>query len=229
MKANHMTILLAVSMLSAIPLTAVAQSDRRSVTETYAKIAQKNIVGTVRDTDGEPLAGATVMIEGTKEGVATDIDGNFTILTKRKDPVIVISYIGMETTKISVPKDYKLLDVTLRPVDNMMDEVVVTGYQNIKRENATGSYQKFTAADLEKRHASDLVSNLEGSIPGLVRTRSYNGVKEGEDQLLIRGTGTFNASTAPLVVVDGLPIEGGMNSVNPYDVENVTVLKDASL
>ena len=134
----------------------------------------------------------------------------------------------METARIVLPTKHNLLDITLQPVENMMDEVVVTGYQNIKRENATGSYQKLTAADLEKRHASDLVSNLEGSIPGLVRTRSYNGVKEGEDQLLIRGAGTFNASTAPLVVVDGLPIEGGMNSVNPYDVENVTVLKDAS-
>lgn len=228
MKVNQLPILLVASMLSAIPLTAVAQSDTRSAAETYAKITQKNIVGIVRDIDGEPLAGATVLIEGTKEGVATDIDGNFSILTKQKNPVLLISYIGMETARIVLPTKHNLLDITLQPVENMMDEVVVTGYQNIKRENATGSYQKLTAADLEKRHASDLVSNLEGSIPGLVRTRSYNGVKEGEDQLLIRGAGTFNASTAPLVVVDGLPIEGGMNSVNPYDVENVTVLKDAS-
>ena len=228
MKVNQLPILLVASMLSAIPLTAVAQSDTRSAAETYAKITQKNIVGIVRDIDGEPLAGATVLIEGSKEGVATDIDGNFSILTKQKNPVLLISYIGMETARIVLPTKHNLLDITLQPVENMMDEVVVTGYQNIKRENATGSYQKLTAADLEKRHASDLVSNLEGSIPGLVRTRSYNGVKEGEDQLLIRGAGTFNASTAPLVVVDGLPIEGGMNSVNPYDVENVTVLKDAS-
>ena len=169
MKVNQLPILLVASMLSAIPLTAVAQSDTRSAAETYAKITQKNIVGIVRDIDGEPLAGATVLIEGTKEGVATDIDGNFSILTKQKNPVLLISYIGMETARIVLPTKHNLLDITLQPVENMMDEVVVTGYQNIKRENATGSYQKLTAADLEKRHASDLVSNLEGSIPGLVR------------------------------------------------------------
>lgn len=228
MLPRNVTLLLVASMVSAYPLTTVAQNDSRSVTEAYSKIVQKNIVGTVRDSDGEPLAGATVLIEGTKEGVATDIDGNFSILTKKDKPVLVISYIGMVTERIEVPKDYKIIDVCLKPHENMMDEIVVTGYQNIKREGATGAYQKISAAELEKRHASDLVSNLEGNIPGLVVTRDYTGVKEGEDQLLIRGTGTFNANTAPLVVVDGLPIEGGLNSVNQYDIENITILKDAS-
>ncbi|MDE5960661.1 MAG: TonB-dependent receptor plug domain-containing protein, partial [Duncaniella sp.] len=106
------------------------------------------------------------------------------------------------------------------------NEVVVTGYQNIKRESATGSYQVLTSDDLDKRSTTDLASRLEGAVPGLVMDPKKNSTDE--DAFTIRGVGTFQAKSSPLIVVDGLPIEGGISTVNPYDIENITVLKDAA-
>ena len=223
MTAKHYAYLLAMALLPSMPLSAVGQT-AKSVSDTYAQIDQKNIVGAVTDSDGEPLAGATVMIEGTNQGVATDVDGNFSILTKQKNPVLLITYIGMEPVRLELhrEKGYKFLQVRMTPKTTMMDEVVVTGYQTMKRESSTGSYQTISAEDIDKRFTGDLVSNLEGKVPGLV------GAEKGESSIVIRGAGSFSAQNSPLIVVDGLPIEGGLESVNPYDVENITVLKDAA-
>ena len=100
-------------------------------------------------------------------------------------------------------------------------------YQNIKKENATGSYQVIDAEDLERRYSTDVISSLEGMLPGLV---SYNtGLNDDpESNIMIRGVSTFTDRTKPLVVVDGLPIEGSIETVNPYDIESITVLKDAA-
>lgn len=94
MNIRTTAILLAIAATAAIPVDIAAQSSR-SASSTMSKIAEKNIIGTVRDSEGEPLVGATVMIEGTSQGVATDADGNFSILSARKNPVLLISYIGM--------------------------------------------------------------------------------------------------------------------------------------
>ncbi|MDE6809393.1 MAG: SusC/RagA family TonB-linked outer membrane protein [Muribaculaceae bacterium] len=213
--------LLAVACLAAMPFNIAAQTTG-TPSSTLSKIAEKNIVGTVCDNEGEPLAGASVIIEGTSQGVSTDVDGNFTILSSQKNPVLLITYIGMNPMRIEVPKDYHLLEIKMTPQSNMMEEVVVTGYQTIKRESATGSYQTITSEDINKRFTGDLVSNLEGKVPGLV------GAEKGESEIVIRGLGSFSAQNSPLIVVDGLPIEGGLETVNPYDVENITVLKDAA-
>ena len=159
MNIKKIAILLAIAACAAWPVDMAAQTTR-SATSAMEKIAEKNIIGTVRDDAGEPLVGATVMIEGTTEGVATDADGNFSILTTRKKPVLLITYIGMEPMRVEVPKNFRLLDLKMTPQTNMMDEVVVTGYQTIKRESATGSYQTITAEDLNTRFTGNLVSNL---------------------------------------------------------------------
>lgn len=221
MNIKKSILLLAIASIGALPIDMVAQSNSGPMS-TMSKIADKNIIGTVRDNDGEPLVGATIMIEGTNQGVMTDIDGNFSILSNKKNPVLLITYVGMKPIKIEVPKDYHVLEVTMNPQTNLMEEVVVTGYQNIKRESATGSYQTITSDDINKRFTGDLASNLEGKVPGLV------GAEKGEHEMVIRGLGSFSAQNSPLIVVDGLPIEGGLETVNPYDIENITVLKDAA-
>ena len=199
-----------------------------SVVEEIKNIERRTLVGVVQDENGEPLPGATVRIKGTQNGVITDVDGTFSFIAGTKNPVIIVSYVGMETVTMKVTSDTKYIRISMRPQENLMDEVVVTGYQNIKRENATGSYQTLSAEDMDKRYTGDISSNLEGKIPGLVTVRTDSQTATGEDAITIRGVGTFNAKTSPLVVVDGLPIEGGLDSVNPYDVENITVLKDAA-
>ncbi|MCC8113266.1 MAG: SusC/RagA family TonB-linked outer membrane protein [Bacteroidales bacterium] len=215
---------MAIAVIALSSITAMGQTD---VAKTISHIEEKAISGLVLDETGEPLPGATVIVEGTKIGVTTDLDGNFTLLTDIKSPTLEISYIGFSTVKVTCEPPYKFMRVIMKEVPNIMNDVVVTGYQTMKRENATGAYQIITASDLDKRHTGDIVSNLEGQVPGLVKQAS-NTNKFGDDALVIRGVGTFEAETKPLIVVDGLPIEGGLDTVNPYDVASITVLKDAA-
>lgn len=189
---------------------------------------KKLVTGIVTDTDGNPLVGASVVQQGTTSGTVTDIDGQFSLLVEGKDPRLVISYVGMQSQTLRLNPDHEgFLIATLESGSTLMDEVVVTGYQNLKRENATGAYQMISSAELDSRYTGDVVSRLEGMVPGLVSYDNGSG-KSGEEAITIRGTGSFQARTNPLVVVDGLPIEGSIESVNPYDIENITVLKDAS-
>lgn len=188
---------------------------------------KKNITGMITDENEQPLPGVTVMLKGTTSGASTDIDGQFTILAEGKEPVLEISYVGMKSKTVKVSPKEPFLYIQLEPDENILDEVLVTGYQNIKRENATGSYQLISSKKLDERHTGTIIENLEGQIPGLM---SYNNGMNGggEDALTIRGISSFQARTNPLVVVDGLPIEGSIETVNPYNIENITVLKDAS-
>lgn len=210
-----------------MPCLANAQDrERGSATSIMHDIDDKTIMGTVLDENGEPLPGATIRVEGTNQVAATDIEGNFSILAAKKNPTILITYVGMKPVTLHIDGKNGYLQIKMEPNPSLMDEVVVTGYQNIKRENATGSYQVITSKDLDKRSVQDLSSNLEGRVPGLVKNGKSS--SSDEDAFTIRGRGSFQARTAPLVVVDGLPIEGGMSTINPYDIENVTVLKDAA-
>lgn len=179
------------------------------------------VSGTVYDEEGDPLPGATVAVEGTSDMVASDIDGKFRLHVDGTDPVLTVSCIGMHPYHVALTARTvsSPLKIVLRTNVAMMDEVVVTGYQNLKRESATGAFQQISAKDLETRSVSNLLTNLEGKVAGMV---VYN------NDIQIRGTGTLKASTTPLVVVDGLPINGTLNDVNPYEIDKVTILKDAA-
>lgn len=211
-----------------IPAIAVADSpDKQNKTQAQMqRISEKIVGGTIIDENEEPLIGAMVKIAGTDQGVITDSEGQFSILVAKSHSILIVSYVGYKPVEMELPDNVGYISIKMEPAATMMNDVIVTGYQNIKRESSTGAYQLINSEELEKRHTTDIVSNLEGNIPGLVRSRGQ--YKSGEEELLIRGTGTFEARTAPLVVVDGLPIEGGLGSVNQYDIESITVLKDAS-
>ena len=167
--------------------------------------------------DGEPLVGATVKVVGSQVGVITDADGNYTINNVSADDILEYSYLGMKTYRRKVSS--KPVNIMLEADDYTLDDVMVTGYQTLKRENATGAFQTVSSKELDERYTASLTDRLEGKIAGLV---NYG------DQMTIRGVGTLKASSSPLVVVDGLPINGTLEDVNPYDIEKVTVLKDAA-
>ena len=176
---------------------------------------KKQVSGLVTDENDDPLPGVTVMVKGTNNGASTDIDGAFSLFVEGNSPELEFTYVGMKNKNVRLtPKTEKFIMVKLESDENILDEVLVTGYQNIKRENATGSYQLISSKKLDERHTGTIVENLEGQIPGLM---SYN-----------NGLSSFQAKTNPLVVVDGLPIEGSIETINPYNIENITVLKDAS-
>lgn len=185
---------------------------------------KKLVIGVVTDSEGYPLAGATVRVVETSVGVATDLEGVFSVTVEGKTPHLEVSYVGMKSRTVKVnPRAEGSLMIQLELDNNLLSEVLVTGYQNIKRENATGAYQMIGASNLDERYSKELMQRLEGQVPGL---SVYNNGK-GTD-ITIRGVGSFQAKTSPLIVVDGLPIEGSLESVNTYDIANITVLKDAS-
>ena len=180
-----------------------------------------SISGSVTDEEGEPLVGAIIAVSGTDYGAIADMDGKFSLKVNTVKPVLSVSYVGMLTRDIPVSESDagKPLSVVLRPAVEMMSEVVVTGYQEIKKEKMTGSVATVSSAKLEERYTQNLLANLEGQVAGL---STYGG------KPVIRGAGTLYGSTAPLLVVDGMPIEGNIEDLNPYDIESVNVLKDAA-
>lgn len=183
---------------------------------------QGEIKGTVWDSEeNEPLAGATVMIDGTTNITVSDVDGHFTLKNVTAlNPMVSAVFVGMKPASIKVtPKNQHNIRFNLETHVTMMSEVVVTGYQDIKKEKMTGSVATISADKLEERYTLNLLDNLEGRVAGL---STYGG------KPIIRGVGTLNGSSAPLLVVDGLPIEGSIEDLNPYDIESINVLKDAS-
>ena len=216
-------------LLKGLPFTSSVNGQfiqiKRSEMAAGQASGKKVVKGKLYDSAGEPLIGATVQVEGTQKGTVTDADGNFRLDDVNEGETLVFSYVGKQTLKRKATN--KPIAIILEDESFTFDEVVVTGYQNIKRENATGSYQLISSKKLDEHHTGTIVENLEGKIPGLM---SYNNGMNGggENALTIRGISSFQARTNPLVVVDGLPIEGSIETVNPYEIENITVLKDAS-
>lgn len=177
----------------------------------------------VSDADGKPLSGATVLIKKSRVSGSTDESGVIT-LDAKEDDVLVITFVGFESKEMKVTTGMlrgELVNIALSAADSKLDEVTVitTGYQTIEKEKSTGAVSGLGSKELSKRNAVNILDNLEGLVPGLVR---YQGVTT------IRGVSTLRANQGVLVVVDGLPIEGDIADINPYDVESVNVLKDAA-
>lgn len=177
--------------------------------------------GQVLDENGEPVVGAAVRIEGVaKSGTVTDLNGNFSITSNRGGTqTLVISYIGMKDAKVIVnPRRNSGIVVKMLEDSHGLDEVVVTGYQTISKERATGAFGTVTSKQLESKLNSDLKNVIEGQVAGVVLDKDGN--------ISIRGISTLRAETKPLLVVDGYPTEGDLSDLNPENIENVTVLKD---
>lgn len=185
---------------------------------------QKTIKGTVKDATGESIIGANVIVKGSTVGVITDIDGNFT-LDVPANATLQISYIGYLSQEIKVGSQTSF-NIQLQEDSKTLDEVVVVGYGVQKKVNLTGSV---SSVNFEDQVASRPVTNVSSALAGLssgVQVMQTSG-RPGDDgaSILIRGVGTMNNSS-PLVIVDGM--EGLMDSVNPQDIETISILKDAA-
>lgn len=176
------------------------------------------ISGIVRDAEGRPLAGATVLVKGQSKGTTTNGQGQFQ-LRVQQGSVLAVSFLGLETKELAVHNQDKF-DIRLEPGSVAVEEVVVrTGYQTIVKEKMTGSAISLNAKDLTVSYSPNVTDNLEGRVAGLM---TYKG------NTTIRGLSSLHASTSPLLVIDGLPVESKLEDLNPYDIENITVLKDAA-
>ena len=187
--------------------------------------AQKTITGVVNDTSGIPLLGAAVVIDGTAEGVATDFDGNYSIQANEGD-VLVFSFVGFISEKVVVGTS-DIIDVIIRQDNSELKEVVVTAYGTQKRESIAGAVSIIKADQIENSTFSNPVKALEGLVSGL-RVIQSSGQPGSDPIIRIRGFGSINADNSPLIVLDGIPYSGSLNSINPQDIESTSVLKDAN-
>ena len=195
---------------------------------TFAAVWAQNIQvkGTVvSGTDNEPLPGVNVVLKGnTGTGTITDIDGNF-LLSVPSDAVLTVSYIGFVTQDVPV-NGQSLLKVVLKEDNETLDEVVVIGYGVQKKSVVTASIASVSSDDLQFTSPVRVDNALKGLAAG-VQVSTQNGQPGSAAKIRIRGTGTINNSD-PLYIVDGMPIGGGIDNINPADIESIEVLKDAA-
>lgn len=184
--------------------------------------------GVVEDSTGEPLTGASVLVKGTTNGVATDIDGNFALKVKNGD-VISISYIGYKTEEIKVAgqNDVK---VTLIEDTEVLDDVVVVGYGVSKKSDVTGSVTSVGKDRLSKLPVTNVLQAMQGATSGVTITQNSS-IPGDAPSTLVRGQNSINANSGPYVVVDGIPLNntgGSLADIAPSDIESIEILKDAS-
>ena len=187
--------------------------------------AQTQVSGTVvSQDDNEPIVGATVQVVGSNVGVATDMNGKFSLRMPEGKTMLRISYVGMEPIEVSARPNMRIL---LTSDKQALDEVIVVAYGSAKKSSFTGSAANVNSKDMELRPVASATKALEGNVSG-VQVTSGSGQPGSSPNIRIRGFGSINASSAPLYVVDGIPYDGNLASINPADIESMTVLKDAS-
>lgn len=188
-------------------------------------LAQTKVSGTVvSQDDGQPVVGATVLVVGTSTGAVTNASGQFSLTVPAGKKTLRITYIGMEPLEVSARPNMRIL---LTSNNKALDEVIVVAYGTQKKSSFTGSAQSISAEDVELRPVSSVTKALEGNVTGVQMT-SGSGQPGSSPNIRVRGFGSINASSAPLYVVDGIPYDGSLASLNPSDIESMTVLKDAS-
>lgn len=204
-----------------LPLAAVAQNAR-------------TVSGTVSDEIGEPLIGASVTVPGHQGGVTTDIDGNYRIAIPAGATKIAFSYVGYNPKEVEITSD--VINVSLVPSSEALQEMVVIGYGTQKKEDLTGSVSTISEKDFNQGVISSPEELINGKIAG-VQITSGGGSPNSGSTIRVRGGASLNASNDPLIVLDGVPMEVGggvegagnfLSLINPNDIETMTILKDAS-
>jgi TonB-linked SusC/RagA family outer membrane protein len=198
-------------------------------------LAQRTVNGTVTDEQSNPLAGVTVMVQGTSVGTVTGADGNFSLTLPANAQALVFSFIGMKPNIVEIGSQ-TTFSVTMVVDVGMLEEVIVIGYGTVKKKDLTGAVTRLNAEDLQTESTSNMTSMLRGSIPGLsvALTTDPKGLSSPSD-MLIRGetslrsdAGDQRNANAPLIVVDGMIYYGDLADINPVDIESFDILKDAS-
>lgn len=182
--------------------------------------------GKVIDSKGECVIGATIMEKGTTNGTITDFDGNF-MLNASKSNMLQISYVGYKTQTVKATPG-KAITITLKEDTELLDEVVVVGYGTMKKKDLMGAASMVSGNDLATNSSISVGGALQGKMSG-INILSSSGFPGAETSINIRGIGTFgDGNNSPLVVIDGIPVDNGFETLNPSDIESVNVLKDAS-
>lgn len=190
--------------------------------------------GRIVDQEGNPLSNANIQVRGHSQIYKSNGNGEFNIPNVEEGAVLVIRYVGYKPLEIPLKKATMPLNIKLEPETGELEEVTVsysTGYQKIPKERATGSFDLISGKEIRNKIQTNVLERLEGMAPGLLLIGgkdSPNSDPAKDDGLTIRGVSTLYGTKRPLIVVDNFPIEGDINSINPNDVESITILKDAA-
>src|SRR5690625_2126798 len=180
--------------------------------------------GIVTDQEGEPLIGVNIQVKGSNKGVSTDFDGRFSIDEIDENSILVVSYIGYQTQEVQVSGKSELTIVMI-PDSQLLDEIVVVGFGEQKRESVVASVSSVKGRDLRMPNRS-LSNNLAGQFAGLIAVQRSGEPGYDNAEFWIRGVSSFAGGTSPLVLVDGVPRD--MNDIEPDEIETFTLLKDAA-
>ena len=208
-----------------IIIVKAGQNGAQSVQSTQQGSGKYKITGCVLDNNGEPIIGASVLEQGTKNGTVTDIDGNFVLNSSKENPTLDISYIGFLSQQVKAHGG-AAINVTMKENAQSLEELVVVGYGSQKKVNVIGSIATVDSKSLEARSASDVSNMLTGQMSGVTITQTSGNPGQDGGTIRVRGVGSFGATPSPLVLVDGMP--GSLSDLSPDEIDNISVLKDAS-
>ncbi len=198
---------------------------KQTETSTTTAIQKKHYRGVVYDDMNLPVIGASVAVKGTTNGTITDVDGNFEIESTDKN-TLLISFIGYKDMEIKLAKNTNLGQLVLNEDTEQLEEVIVVGYGVQKKVNLTGSVSSVNGKDLEHRPVANAVQSLQGLVPGLTVSNNSSGRPGAAGSITLRGQGNLSNTANPYVLVDG--VEMSLSDVNPNDIQNISVLKDAA-
>lgn len=202
----------------------IAVSMNNPTTATVPIDQLRKITGLVTDPEGQPIIGANIIVKGTISGTVTDLNGEYSIEGNGKS-ILLFSYIGYLSEEVSVGNQQSI-NIRLKEDTQKLDEVVVIGYGTQKRSNLSGAISKVSSSAIESKPVANVLSALQGEIPGMVIQRTSGQPGNEEFNMNVRGASSTNGGNSPLVLVDGIP--GDINLINPQDIESISVLKDAS-
>ncbi|MEX1241896.1 MAG: TonB-dependent receptor [Cyclobacteriaceae bacterium] len=189
------------------------------------QVPDKVVTGVVTDENSAPLPGVNVLEKGTTNGTATDASGNFTLNVEGESSILVFSFIGYANVEMPVGAK-SVINVSLQPSVQSLEEIVVIGYGTVERKDLTGSVSSVGSQQIREQAATRVDQALLGKLAG-VQVKPVSGEPGAAPQIRIRGVGSISAGSGPLYVVDGFPIES-IQTINPNDIESIDVLKDAS-
>ena len=190
----------------------------------FSYAQNRQVAGVVKGTDGTPIVGATILVEGTTVGTSTDADGRFSLAVK-KNGVLQVSFLGYVSQNVAV-QGRAHLEIILKEDSQAIDEVTVVAFGTKRKQDLVGSVSKVKTGLVENSQASSVTSALEGAVAGL-QVFSSSGQPGRDAGIMLRGVGSISASNSALIVLDGVPFGGALSDINNADIESITVSKDA--
>lgn len=224
-KKMNVSRIIALGLLLPCSLAVSANFENVSVGIQAQQTNSYKVTGVVKDANGDPVIGASIVEKGTSNGTITDFDGRFT-LDVRAGSTISVSFIGYGTREFQITSDGMNLTIKLEEDTEKLDEVVVVGYGTVRKADLAGSVAVMDNKSYKDQPVTRISEALQGRVSGVQVENS--GVPGGDIRIRVRGANSVNLSNEPLYVVDGIVREGGLSGINTDDIKSIQVLKDAS-